>query len=164
MDIRSLSAITAAEARWLGLLAEFDRRGGWRDTGCLSCATWLAWQTSLDLRTAHEKVRVAHALEAFPELAAQMATGALSYAKVRALTRIVTVVNVSDLIAFGLAATSNQVERFVTAFGGTSPTAGRLSSARMPGVGCGCGMRGRCARSEPPTPSADARRRLVNQR
>ena len=108
--------LTAAEARWLGLLAEFDRRGGWRATGCLSCAAWLAWQTSLDLRTAHEKVRVAHALDAFAALAVQMATGALTYAKIRALTRIATVDNVQDLIAFGLAATSNQVERFVTAY------------------------------------------------
>ena len=108
--------LTAAEARWLGLVAEFDRRGGWHETGCLSCAAWLAWQTGLDMRTAHEKVRVAHALEAFPELGVQMATGALSYAKVRALSRIVTSDNLVDLIAFGLAATSNQVERFVTAY------------------------------------------------
>jgi hypothetical protein len=108
--------LTAAEARWLGLLAEFDRRGGWQGTGCLSCAAWLAWQTSLDLRTAHEKVRVARALEAFPPLAEHMATGALTYAKVRALTRIATPENVQDLITFALAATSNQVERFVTAF------------------------------------------------
>ena len=115
--------LTAAEARWLSLLVEFDRRGGWRGTGCTSCAAWLAWQTSLDLRTAHEKVRVAHALAEFPALAAQMATGALTYAKVRALTRIVTVDNVDDLIAFGLAATSNQVERFVTAYRRHEPDA-----------------------------------------
>ena len=108
--------LTAAEARWLGLLAEFDRRGGWHSTGCVSCAAWLAWQTSMDRRTAHEKVRVAHAVVAFPRLGVEMGAGLLSYAKVRALSRIVNVDNVDALVDLALASTSNQVERFVSAF------------------------------------------------
>src|SRR5690242_10908374 len=54
--------LTAAEGEWLLLVAEFDRRLGWVPSGHRSCADWLAWQTGIDLRTAYEKVRVAHVL------------------------------------------------------------------------------------------------------
>ena len=99
----------------MGLLAEFDRRRGWEGTGCVSCAAWLAWQTSFDLRTAHEKVRVARAIVAFPRMGVEMATGALSYAKVRAVSRIANVDNVDALVDLALVSTSNQLERFVSA-------------------------------------------------
>jgi len=54
--------LTAAEHTWLLHLAEFDRRVGWEQWGCNSCAHWLVWQVGLDARTAREKVRVAKAL------------------------------------------------------------------------------------------------------
>jgi len=44
----------------------------------------------LDLGAAREKLRVAHALERLPLMAAAMARGELSYSKVRALTRVAT--------------------------------------------------------------------------
>jgi hypothetical protein len=33
--------LNAAQHRWLTLIAEFDRRKGWSDGACLSCAHWL---------------------------------------------------------------------------------------------------------------------------
>ena len=120
---RRAANMTSAEAEWLGLLAEFDRRQGWASWGCVSCASWLSWQLGLDLGAAREKVRVAKALEQLPRLAAAMATGRLSYSKVRALTRIANEYNEPDLVDLALSATSHQVERIVAAYRRCEPAA-----------------------------------------
>ena len=89
-EIAELSAhLEAATARLLDLIREFDARGGW-NRGFRSCAHWLSWRVGLDLGAAREKVRVARALKSLPLLAEALAKGELSYAKVRALTRIAT--------------------------------------------------------------------------
>src|SRR3989441_12863469 len=89
-EIAELSAhLEAATARLLALIREFDARGGW-NTGFRSCAAWLSWRVGLDLGAAREKVRVARALGTLPRLAQALARGELSYAKVRALTRVAT--------------------------------------------------------------------------
>ena len=89
-EIAELSAhLEAATARLLDLIREFDARGGWGN-GFRSCAHWLSWRVGLDLGAAREKVRVARALGQLPLLAAALARGELSYAKVRALTRVAT--------------------------------------------------------------------------
>ena len=89
-EIAELSAhLDAASARLLDLIRDFDARGGW-NTGFRSCAEWLSWRVGLDLGAAREKVRVARALPALPRLAQALARGELSYAKVRALTRVAT--------------------------------------------------------------------------
>src|SRR5438094_1949454 len=89
-EIAELSAhLEAATARLLDLIREFDTRAGW-NTGFRSCAHWLSWRVGLDLGTARERVRVARALSNLPLLAEALAQGELSYAKVRALTRIAT--------------------------------------------------------------------------
>ena len=89
--------LNAATRRWLALIAEFDSRKGWSDSVTQSCAHWLNWQCGLDLGAAREKVRVAHALEELPSIAAAMARGELSYSKVRALTRVATAATESAL-------------------------------------------------------------------
>lgn len=70
--------LAAAEFRWLALLAELDRREGWRQWECPSCVTWMCWQLSLDLRTAREKLRVARALVGLPLVSEQLRVGRLS--------------------------------------------------------------------------------------
>jgi hypothetical protein len=88
--IAELSAhLDAATASLLDLIREFDQRGGWGN-GFRSCAEWLSWRVGLDLGAARERVRVALALETLPRLAQALAHGELSYAKVRALTRVAT--------------------------------------------------------------------------
>jgi hypothetical protein len=88
--IADLSAhLEAATARLLDLIREVDARGGW-NTGFRSCAHWLGWRVGLDLGAARERVRVARALGTLPRLAQALARGELSYAKVRALTRVAT--------------------------------------------------------------------------
>jgi len=67
----------------------------------------------LDLGTARERVRVARALGELPRLAEALARGELSYAKVRALTRVATHETEARLLAVGRAGTACHVERIV---------------------------------------------------
>jgi 5-methylcytosine-specific restriction endonuclease McrA len=115
-QIAELSAhMTAATARLLDLIREFDIRGGW-NAGFRSCAAWLSWRVGLDLGAARQKVRVARALAALPRLAQAFARGELSYAKVRALTRVATPDTEERLLKIGHAGTAGQVECIVRAW------------------------------------------------
>lgn len=105
----------AATCELLVMLREFDARSGWNN-GFLSGAHWLHWRTSIDLGACREKVRVAKALAALPVASAAMQQGAISYAKVRALTRVATPANERRLVDVALAGTASQVERFVRAW------------------------------------------------
>ncbi len=112
-EIAELSAhLDAATARLLTLIREFDARGGW-NSGFSSCAAWLGWRVGLDLGAARERVRVARALGALPRLAEALARGELSYAKVRALTRVATPETEARLLAVGRAGTAAHIERIV---------------------------------------------------
>jgi hypothetical protein len=112
-EIAELAAhLEAATARLLDLIREFDKRGGWNN-GFKSCAAWLSWRVGLDPGAAREKVRVARALETLPRLARALARGELSYAKVRALTRVATPATEERLLAVGRAGTAQHVERIV---------------------------------------------------
>jgi hypothetical protein len=105
----------AATYELLVLLREFDAGRGW-NSGWFSCAHWLHWRTGIDLGAAREKVRVARALATLPHIGAAMQRGTLSYAKVRALTRIATSDNERQLADLALAGTAAQVERLVRAW------------------------------------------------
>jgi hypothetical protein len=107
--------IEAATARLLALLRDFDARGGWGN-GFLSCAHWLSWRVHLDLGAARERVRVARALGTLPLLAGALARGELSYAKVRALTRVADPANEPQMLKIGREGTAEQVERIVRAW------------------------------------------------
>jgi hypothetical protein len=108
--------LNAAQYRWLLLIREFDRRQGWGDGKLASCAHWLNFKCGLNLGAAREKVRVAHALEKLPLIAACMARGELSYSKVRALTRVACRATERDLLNIALHGTAYHVERTVRLF------------------------------------------------
>ena len=117
-EIALLSAhLDAATARVLTLIREFDARGGW-NTGFRSCAAWLSWRVGLDLGAARERVRVARALGALPLLADSLSRGELSYAKVRALTRVAAPETEARLLGVGRAGTAAHVERIVRGWRG----------------------------------------------
>src|SRR5213596_2138336 len=112
-EIAELSAhLDAATAQLLDLIREFDARDGW-NTGFRSCAAWLSWRVGLDPGAARERVRVARALGTLPQLAQALARGELSYAKVRALTRVATPETEERLLAVGRAGTAEHVELIV---------------------------------------------------
>ena len=67
----------------------------------------------LDLGAARERVRVARALGTLPLLAQALGRGELSYAKVRALTRVATPESEERLLGVGRGGTAAHVERIV---------------------------------------------------
>jgi hypothetical protein len=112
-EIAELSAhLEAATGRLLDLIREFDARGGW-NSGFRSCAHWLSWRVGMDLGAARERVRVARALGSLPRMAEALVCGELSYAKVRALTRVATPETEKRLLAVGKVGTACHVERIV---------------------------------------------------
>ncbi len=110
--------LAAGECRWLQLIAEYDRRAGHETWGCRTIAHWLSWHCGLDVRSAREKVRVAHALEELPLVAEEFAGGRLSYSKVRAITRVATPATEEQLVMLAQHATAAQVERIVRTYRG----------------------------------------------
>jgi hypothetical protein len=107
--------LAAATCRFLILLAEFDARRGWASWEMNSCAQWLSWKCQMSSGTAREHVRVARALLELPVIRAEFAAARLSYAKVRALTRIATPATEADLAELAGPMTGNQLERFARA-------------------------------------------------
>jgi len=61
--------------RWLMLVAAFEERRGWTESGAWSCAHWLSWRCGIGLRAAREQVRVAKALRELPEISGAFAAG-----------------------------------------------------------------------------------------
>ncbi|HMH50668.1 MAG TPA: DUF222 domain-containing protein [Candidatus Acidoferrum sp.] len=130
-EIAELSAhLEAATAHLLGLIRDFDAGGGWNH-GFRSCAHWLSWRVGLDRGAAREHVRVARALGALPRLANALARGELSYAKVRALTRVATPETEERLLALGRAGTACQIERIVRGWRRVDAIAEARESARQ---------------------------------
>jgi len=107
--------LAAATCRFLVLLADFDARRGWASWEMNSCAQWLSWKCQMSSGTAREHVRVARALPGLPAIRAGFAAGRLSYAKVRALTRIAAPATEAGLAELAGPMTANQLERFARA-------------------------------------------------
>lgn len=102
--------INATTYELLVLVREFDERGGWLRHNFSNCAEWLAYRCDLSSGAAREKVRVAHALKGLPAIAEGFETGALSYSKVRALTRVANQANEAALLEFARSTTVTRVE------------------------------------------------------
>jgi hypothetical protein len=107
--------LAAATCRFLALLGDFDARRGWASWEMTSCAAWLSWKCQMSSHTAREHVRVARALRDLPVIRAEFGAGRLSYAKVRALTRIATLDTEVGLAELAGPMTGNQLERFARA-------------------------------------------------
>jgi hypothetical protein len=107
------SHLYAGTCRWLELVAELDRRDAL--VGCTT-AEWLAWRCGLTARAAREHVRVARRLEELPLIHDAFARGEISYAKVRALTRIADSDSEAELLELACQLTASQLERAVRAY------------------------------------------------
>jgi hypothetical protein len=93
--------LNAGNYRFLKLLAEFERREGYARMGIAWCAHWLNWKCGIGLIAAREKCRVARALEHLPLTSDSMRRGAISYCKVRALTRVAAAQNEKENVIMG---------------------------------------------------------------
>ena len=103
--------LTRRLAHWLALVAEFDRRGAARRSGFRGTAEWLAWRCGLSQRTARDHVRVARALDERPLVREELASGALSYSKVRALSRAPSGEDEAGLVKLARESSASEVER-----------------------------------------------------
>ena len=113
-QITELAAhIHAATFRLLELVREYDECEGWGGKGLISCAHWLNWKCGIDMGTAREKVRVAHALKVLPQISEEFRRGRVSYSKVRAMTRVATEKNEDYLLMIARHGTAVHVERLV---------------------------------------------------
>lgn len=102
--------VAAGQAVVLRLLGEVEARGSWQRHGLRSCAHWVAWRMSVSLTTAQEKVRVARSLRALPAVAAAFEQGRVSYAQVRALTRVATPADEGTWLELARHSTAAQLE------------------------------------------------------
>lgn len=120
-EITSLAGhIAAATCRFLLYVAEFDRREGWAAWECRSGAHWLMWHCGMNIRTAQDHLRVAHALEHLPQVRAHFAAGILSYSKVRAITRVADADTEDFFLNYALNGTTSHLERAVAGYRSTS--------------------------------------------
>ncbi|HEY5784740.1 MAG TPA: DUF222 domain-containing protein, partial [Microlunatus sp.] len=122
-----------SECQLLELIGEFDAGNAVRWwTGVKSLAHWLSWACSMSPGTAREHVRVARALRRMPTIRAAVRDGRLSYAKVREATRVVDVVDDTELCELALTATAAQL---ATTIAGYRTAAGsRLKQERDRGL------------------------------
>lgn len=151
--------LTAATCRFLELVADFDNREGWASWELPSCAAWLSWKCQIAPGTAREHVRVARALPGLPLIRAEFAAARLSYAKVRALTRIATADNEEDLAPMAIAMTAGQLERFARAHRRVTDADGARSRSRRQ-LALGMGRRPRVLLPRP-APARAGRRRAA---
>jgi len=132
---RLAGEIETATHKLLACIRRFEASEVWLDQGAGSCAHWLAWRSGWDLITAWEKVRVARALGRLPSIDAALASGELSYAKVRALTRVATRENERRLLDIAREATSSELEQVCRRLrSGVVEAAGDRSSEDRRGV------------------------------
>jgi hypothetical protein len=103
--------VNAATHRQLVLIRYIDEDGLWYRQGSTSCAAWLAWRTDIGAGAARERVRVARALAALPRIDDALGRGALSFSKVRAMTRVATAANEEHLLEIARYSTATQLEK-----------------------------------------------------
>lgn len=116
-EITELAAhINAATSRWLELVGELDRREGWAEWGCKSCAHWLSHQCGLSPAAAREHVRVGRRMAELPEIRAAFSRGELCYSQVRAITRVATPETDGGLLEIARHATAAQLETVMRAY------------------------------------------------
>jgi hypothetical protein len=116
--------LSAGMCRWLAVVAELDRRIAY--TAWRSSAEWIAYRCALTPRAAREHVRVARALLDLPAIRAAFARGELSYAKVRALTRVATPESEVGLLPLAGGLTASQL----SARSGSTVASPRVKHAR----------------------------------
>jgi hypothetical protein len=110
-EIATMAArLNVVNQHLLARIRRFDAIEGWFRQGAMSCAHWLTWRIGLDRGAAREKVRVARALGTLARIDEAFAAGRLSYAKVRAITRVANAENEERLLDVALAATGAQLE------------------------------------------------------
>jgi predicted nucleic acid-binding protein len=104
------AALDADEARWL---REAEALQIWRPLGMVSALDYLERVLGYAPRTAQDRLRVARALGALPQLTAALAGGELPFSAVRELTRVATPATEASWIAAAAAKNLREIEDLV---------------------------------------------------
>src|SRR5690606_36848710 len=94
---------------------------------------WLSWRTGMSIGVAREHVRVARALGRLPVLDEALRTAKISFSKARALTRVATPENESELLFTALCTTASELERISRRFRNVAidQVEGRIAALRQ---------------------------------
>jgi hypothetical protein len=115
-ELREQAAhVDAALCRLTELAAECEERLDWGGEG-VTFARWLAYQCSLTPSVAREHERIGKRLAELPLIRGAFSRGALSYAKVSALTRVAEPATEEGLLELAEALTASQLSRCLAAY------------------------------------------------
>jgi len=118
----------AATYRLVAMLREFEDLGGWN--GWPSPAHWLQWRCGYSLGAAREKFRVARALPELPAIRAAFKRGELSFAQVRAMTRVATRENEATVLMWARHSTASHMEKLARLYRRYGENAAALAQHR----------------------------------
>ncbi|MFT6305101.1 MAG: hypothetical protein ACI9US_003389 [Gammaproteobacteria bacterium] len=104
-------ALDRGTCKLILLLPEFDRHKAWAQDGQHSCVAWLNAYCGMSPSSAHDRRRVAYALEELPVVCQLFQLGELSWSKVRALTRVATPDNERELASQALMMSASAIEQ-----------------------------------------------------
>ena len=104
------AALDVEEVRWL---REAEAQQIWRPLGMVSALDYLERVLGYSPRTAQDRLRVARALGALPQLTAALSTGQLPISAVRELTRVATPSTEAAWIAAAIGKNLRQIEELV---------------------------------------------------
>ena len=107
----SWKSVCVSTAQFLREVYEFDLRQGYREWGFSDTAEFLDFKCGISRVTAREKVRVARCLVVLKKVDDAFARGELSYAKVRALTKVAKTETEDELLAFAIKHPASHLER-----------------------------------------------------
>lgn len=96
--------------------ARFADSAEWILAGSPTPAHWLAAVADVEACTAREWIRIGRQLRRLPATATAFQTGAISYSKVRALTRIATPDNEHEVLQIALETTAGELGRALAAW------------------------------------------------
>jgi hypothetical protein len=103
--------IAAAHVALLGVIAEVDRRGAWRDSGARDLAHWLSIRYGMSWWKADRWIKAAAALSHLPGIADALETGVLGIDKVVELCRFARPETEDELIGWATDATCATIRR-----------------------------------------------------
>ena len=132
---RMAAHINLADWRFVKLIAAMDRTGGWREGGYCNLGNWLDHRCGLGPCASRERIRIGRALAKLPRIDAAFRDGAISYSKVRAITRVATPHTEAMLLAIAEGSSAARLESLVRTYervGGS--VRGRDSSERRRGL------------------------------
>ena len=108
---RRRAELDANEARWL---REAERLQIWRPLGMVSALDYLERTLGYSPRKAHDRLRVARALAALPELERTLEHGDLAFSAVRELIRVATPATEAQWVAAARGSNLRQIEDLVS--------------------------------------------------